>query len=56
MKNIKENNIQKSLHDYDEDFFVATECICDDEGVHYICPTCGKYHLTDLDALMCCIE
>ena len=38
-----------------ENLFVATEVICNDEGVFYICPTCGKYHKSDFDALLCCL-
>jgi hypothetical protein len=40
----------------EEELYVASECIYDDDGVHYICSKCGKYHNTDLDATMCCLE
>lgn len=43
--------------EYQEDeVYVASECICDDDGVWYICSKCGKRHTSDLDALMCCLE
>ena len=32
-----------------------TVCICDENGVHYPCPTCGKYYDDELDALFCCL-
>lgn len=41
--------------DESEDNYVATECICDDNGVHYICPICNKAYKSDLDAIMCCL-
>lgn len=31
-------------------------CICDDVGIHYPCPTCGKYYNDEIDALICCLE
>jgi hypothetical protein len=40
----------------EEELYIASECICDDDGVHYICSKCGKYHDTDLDTVMCCLE
>lgn len=33
----------------------VTVCICDEKGIHYPCPNCGKQYNNDLDALMCCI-
>ena len=31
-------------------------CTCDESGVHYPCPTCGKLHDDELEALLCCLE
>lgn len=31
-------------------------CICDDTGVHYPCPICGKYYDDELEAILCCLE
>ncbi len=50
------NNTSKITQESVEDLYVATECICDDEGVHYICSSCGKCHSSDFEALMCCFE
>lgn len=33
-----------------------TECVCDDDGIGYLCPTCGRRYDDDFDALFCCIE
>ncbi len=54
MKN-KSKNHNIDQNNNEEDFYVATECICDDDGVHYICPSCGKYHDSDFAALICCL-
>jgi hypothetical protein len=45
-----------NINENEEELYIASECICDDDGVHYICDKCGKYHDTDLDAVMCCLE
>ncbi len=34
----------------------TTVCICDDSGVHYPCPICGKHHNDELEAELCCID
>lgn len=30
--------------------------ICDDTGIHYPCPKCGKQYDDKMDALMCCLQ
>ena len=32
-----------------------TICTCDDNGIHYLCEACEKYHDNELDALFCCL-
>ena len=49
------NKIKKS-EDATEEIYYACECICDDNGIHFVCSTCGKYYDDDFDALMCCIS
>jgi hypothetical protein len=46
----------KNMIENEEELYVASEYICDDDGIHYICSECGKYYDTDWDAVMCCLE
>lgn len=48
MLDVEENN--------EEEYVGCGEIVCDDDGIHYVCPTCGKYHESDLDALLCCVK
>ena len=34
----------------------SSVCICDDTGIHYPCPTCGKYYDDELESTLCCLE
>lgn len=31
-------------------------CTCNESGVHYPCPVCGKLHEDELDAAICCLD
>lgn len=49
----KDTPIRNKIKQTEEEPYVATECICDDTGVHYLCPHCGRQYDDDLEALFC---